>query len=99
MKIMLGLTAVAMGLMIGSLNHASAKEFNQRPHLDPGSQAKVNSVIANGHRMRGVGANNFGRITNQGCGGLSIGDVGESTRAPRELIIVARDIININTNC
>ena len=99
MKTMLGLTAVALGLMIGSLNGATAKEYNQRPHLDPGSQSKVNSVIANGYRMRGTAGKKFGRITNQGCGGLTVGAVGDSARPPREIIIVARDIINVNTNC
>ena len=99
MKIMLGLSAVALGLMIGSTNVVSAKEFNQRPHLDPGSQAKVSSVLAQGFRMRGTARKNFGRITNHGCGGLNVGVVSDSTRPPREIIIVARDIINVNTNC
>ena len=102
MKAMVGFTVVALGLMAGSLNGASAKEFNQRPHLDPGSQAKVNSVIASGRRWRSAETNIFGRITNQGCGGLTIGDSRDpkdSKRPPREVIIVARDIINISKNC
>ncbi len=99
MKAMVGFTVVAFGLMAGSLSGASAKEFNQRPHLDPGSQAKVNSVIASGRRTRSVETKIFGRITNLGCGGLTIGDFTDSKRPPREIIIVARDIINISKNC
>ena len=99
MKAMVGFTVVALGLMAGSLSGASAKEFNQRPHLDPGSQAKVNSVIASGWRWRSAETKIFRRITNQGCGGLTIGDFTDSKRPPREVIIVARDIINISKNC
>jgi hypothetical protein len=99
MKTVTGLVAIALVMMIGATNGVSAKEYNKRPHLDPGSQAKVNSVIAKGHRLRGTRGSNFRRITNQGCGGLTIGAIGDTTRPPREVIIVARDIININTNC
>ena len=99
MKTMMGLTVVAFGLLIGSLSGVTAKEYNQRPHLDPASQSKVNSVIANGYRMRGGAQKNFGRVSNVGCGGINIGAVDNSGRPPREVIIVARDIINVNTNC
>ncbi len=99
MKTTFGLSLVALGLLIGSVNGVTAKEYNKRPHLDPGSQAKVNSVIASGYRIRGEARRNFGRISNEGCGGITIGAVPDSTRPPREVIIVARDIINVNTNC
>jgi hypothetical protein len=99
MKIVTGFAAIALVMMIGATNGVSAKEYNKRPHLDPGSQAKVNSVIAKGRRMRGTDGGNFRRITNQGCGGLTVGAIGDTARPPREVIIVARDIININTNC
>ena len=99
MKTMAGFAVITLGLIFGSLNSASGKEFNQRPHLDPGSQAKVNSVIADGRRKRSPVNKNFGRITNQGCGGLTVGDFSNSKRPPREVIIVARDIINISKNC
>lgn len=99
MKLMIGVSAVALSLLIGSFSGVTAKEYNKRTHLDPGSQAKVNSVIASGYRIRGTTQRNFGRITNQGCGGINIGPTPESGRPPREVIIVARDIINVNTNC
>ena len=99
MKTMASFTVITLGLMLGSLNSASATEFNQRPHLDPGSQAKVNAVIADGRRKRSASHKNFGRITNQGCGGLTVGDFSDSKRPPREVIIVARDIINVSRNC
>jgi hypothetical protein len=90
---------MTLGLILGSLTGVSAKEINIRPHLDPGSQAKVNSVIASGQSKRNTNPESFGRITNDGCSDLIIGDFSDSKRPPREVIIVARDIINVNRNC
>ncbi len=88
-----------VGLVIGLLTSASAKEINHRPHLDPGSQAKVNSVVAEGLSRRKADPKKFGRITNDGCSDLIVGDLRGNARPPREVIIVARDIINVNRNC
>ena len=93
------LTVLTIGAMLGSLSGVSAKEYNQRPHLDPGSQSKVNSVIASNRKKEVFDSSRFGRITNDGCGDLNIGTVSDSKRPPREIIIVAREIINVNRNC
>lgn len=99
MKTMASFTVIAAGLIFASLSGVSAKEINQRPHLDPGSQAKVNSVMAGARRKRGTDHENFRRTVNTGCGGLTVGDFSDSRRPPREIIIVARDIINVSRNC
>ena len=99
MKIFAILTAVSMSLVLVSLADVSAKEYNQRSHLDPGSQAKVNAVIASGRRGGTSDTSPNSRITNEGCGELKIGNLNESGRQPREVIIVARDIINVAGNC
>jgi len=96
---MKNLAVLTIGLVLGSLVQASAKEYNQRPHLAPGSQAKVNAVIAEGRRQSASEPGNFGRIRNDGCSDLNIGTVSDSKRPPREVIIVAREIINVNRNC
>ena len=94
-----GLASLTFGLMLGTLSSVSAKEINIRPHLDPGAQAKVNSVIASGLRKRSKNSDRFKRITNDGCSDLVVGDFSDSERPPREVIIIARDIINVNQNC
>ncbi len=100
MKTTVTLSILAIGLILGSLADASAKEINQRQHLEPGLQAKVNSVIASGRRKRDFDPAKFGRITNEGCSDLIVGPAeSNSRRPPREVIIVARDIINVNRNC
>jgi len=91
---------LALGLILGFLTGPSAKEINQRQHLEPGRHAMVNKVIASGRKKREFDTTNFGRITNEGCGDLNIGPAeSDSKRPPREVIIVARDIINVNYNC
>lgn len=90
------ITSVSLALVTSA--GVSAKEYNQRTHLDPGSQAKVNSVIASSLKDRPFGTDTS-RHTTSGCGGLKIGNLDNSGRPPREVIIVARDIINVGKNC
>lgn len=93
------LMALSTSLVLASFTGLSAKEFNQRPHLDPGSQAKVNAVIAGGRKDRASDLSPNRRIINRGCGNLIVGNSNDSKRPPREVIIVARDIINVGGNC
>lgn len=79
---------------------ASANDFNKRPHLEPSMQAKVNRVIAKSWLQRGKGKESFENVrSGQGCGNQVIGDFSNMENPPREVIIVAQDIININQNC
>jgi hypothetical protein len=99
MKTFAAFLVLSTGLAFASAGGVSAKEYNKRTHLDPGSQAKVNAVIASGLKDRPFGANTSGDITNTGCGGLQVGPTETSGRPPREVIIVAKDIINVTKNC
>lgn len=77
----------------------AAREYNERPHLDPATSAKVNRVIAESWRTSGHGAESHVNVrSGNRCGSQVIGDVSDK-EAPREMIIVAKDIININNNC
>ena len=93
------LAAMAMGLMLAATGGVSGKEYNKRPHLDPGSQSKVNAVIASGRKDQTSKFGDNGRITNEGCGNLNVGQNNLSKRPAREIIIVARDIINVGGKC
>lgn len=100
MKTIAAFLVLSISLGLGSPAAVFAKEYNKRDHLDPGSQAKVNAVIASGLKDKPFGADTSGGdVTNSGCGGLKVGNLNNSGRPPREVIIVARDIINVSKNC
>jgi len=99
MKSFAAYLVLLMSFALASPAGVLAKEYNKRTHLDPGSQAKVNAVIAIGLKDRPFGADTSGGTTNSGCGGLKVGNLDNSGRPPREVIIVARDIINVSKNC
>ncbi len=84
--------------LAGSLTLAaasvSAKEFNQRPHLDSGSQSRVNSAFAKTFLTRGEARRLEQRSSD--CGNVSIGNVDPGNgQAPREIIVVAKNVINV----
>lgn len=99
MKISNAFLALSLSVVLASLSGVSAKEYNKRDHIDPGSQAKVNAAIANGLKDRPFNADTSNKTSTGGCGGLKIGNLNNSGRPPREVIIVARDIINVSRNC
>ncbi len=99
MKKLTILTVISASLMFANAVGVSAAEYNQRPHLDPGSQSKVNAVIASGRADKTSKFGRNSRITNKGCGNLNIGENNLSKRPAREIIIVARDIINVGGKC
>lgn len=79
---------------------AGASDYNKRPHLEPSMNAKVNRVIAKSWLERGKGKESFENVrSGKGCGNQIIGDFSNMKNPPREVIIVADDIININQNC
>lgn len=80
--------------------HVSADEYNRRPHLEPKIRAKVNRAIAKSWLQRGHGAESHYRVgSGKSCGSQVIGDFSDLEKRPREVIIVAKDVININQNC
>jgi hypothetical protein len=99
MKSFAAYLVVLMSFALASPTGLAAKEYNQRDHLDPGTQAKINKVMATSLQENPFGADPTGGTSNGGCGGLKVGNQDKSGKPPREVIIVARDIINISKNC
>jgi hypothetical protein len=92
------LGAVVAIAMLPQLAHA--EEYNQRPHMDPSLNAKVSRAIAKSWQRHKKGRGSIGSDrTSDGCGDQIVGDFSGTNRRPREVIIVARDIIQINQNC
>ena len=79
---------------------ANADDYNKRPFLTPDMNAKVNRVIAKSWLERGHGAESFENVrSGKACGSQVVGDFSKLKNPPREVVIVAKDIININQNC
>lgn len=94
-------TVAALALAAVALPQiANAGEYNTRPHLSPSIQVKVNRAIAKSWRHRGKGRQSFEHVnTRDRCGSQVIGDFSNSETSPREVTIVAKDIIYVNQNC
>jgi hypothetical protein len=77
---------------------ASAKELNQRTHLEPRFNAKIQREIAKNWRRQGELQNqDFTSGQQNGCGSQSVGNVfvPKGSRAPREVItVITGDVIN-----
>jgi hypothetical protein len=106
----LAVGAALPGGGLGPGGAALAKEPNQRPFLAPEYQVKVQRTIARGRRMQTGGGEEEGGavrpgqdVVQTGCGALQLGNVSGSPRpgqrAPRENIVVARDVINAPLGC
>jgi len=85
-----------------------AEEYNQRPFLAPQQMSKIQRVISHGRteqarQEEALGNNPNQSIVNTGCGELSFGNVQTTgrpgERAPRENIVIAREVINAPINC
>ena len=96
------LMGLALTVIAFTAAPASADQLNKRPHLAPDMRAKVNRVIARSWLERGRGADSFRQVgSGKSCGNQVIGgqQPSKNGRPPRQTIIVAKDIININQNC
>ena len=93
------MTIAALALTAFALPDIAAAEYNQRPHLAPSVQAKVSRVIAKSWQRRNKSKSYDQIRSGKGCGDQIIGDFRDNDRMPREVIIVTRDVININRNC
>ncbi len=92
------LPILALGVLLGHGPTATAQQINSRPHLDPALQVKVNKTLARTWRERG--SLRRGRSSEEAsCGNMEIGVFGNSKTAPKEVVIVADSIININNSC
>ena len=88
----------------------SAAEYNQRPFLGAGQNAKVQRAISGSRstigQQNGAGNNVINpnkTVVNTDCGKLSVGGVKTTgkpgERLPRENITVVKEVINAPTNC
>ena len=86
---------------------AQAKEYNKRSFIPPGQRAKLNNAIAQTWMVKATTGQGQGlvpgglnaRVVNTSCGSLEVGALPDGKKAPREQIIIAGDIINVNQNC
>lgn len=93
--------AFGLGLALsfaGGVGSAGAKELNQRTHLEPRFNAKIQREIAKNWRRQGELQNqDFTSGQQNGCGSQSVGNVfvPKGSRAPREVItVITGDVIN-----
>ncbi len=95
MRLPAPLIAMAFAFSVTALTGAAqAGEFNQRPHLDSGSQSRVNSALAKNFQKRGE-VRRLEKRTGD-CGNVSIGNVDPGNgQAPREIIVVAKNVVNV----
>lgn len=90
--------AFGAGLALSFAGGAGAKELNQRDHLEPRFNAKIQKEIAKNWRRQGELQNqDFTSGQQNGCGSQSVGNVfvPKGSRAPREVItVITGDVIN-----
>lgn len=96
MKQSMTMMVLGLGFLVGSTVLAEAQDLNRRPFLDPEIQSKVNTVRAKAMLL----GNNNQDIVQFGSG-ASCGDLvlNQSEDSQKDQIIVAKNIINVNTNC
>ena len=98
MKQTMTMMALGLSFLIGSTALAEAQDLNRSPFLDPEIQSKVNTV-----RAKAMLLGNQNRDIVQFGSGASCGDLilneSEDPQRPGDQIIVANNIINVNSNC
>lgn len=98
-------TALLAILLVLAGQDGQAREYNKRTHIPPAQRAKVNNAIAQTWMIRATVGKGEGLaipgadIVNTSCGSLEVGRLPAGKKLPREQIIVAGDIINVNQNC
>lgn len=96
MKQTMTMMVLGLSFLVGSTVLAEAQDLNRRPFLDPEIQSKVNTV-----RAKAMLLGNNNRDIVQFGSGASCGDLvlNQSEDSQQDQIIVAKNIINVNTNC
>ena len=97
-RLLIAGAAFGIGLALSFAGGADAKELNQRNHLEPRFNAKIQREIAKNWRRQGELQNqDFTSGQQNGCGSQSVGNVfvPKGSRAPREVItVITGDVIN-----
>ena len=80
---------------------ALGQGFNQGSHLKPGGQSKVNKALAKGYATQDGSANmenrsvvNIGNKKSGDCT-VNVGTTKAGQKAPKEVVVVAKEIINV----
>ena len=98
MKRTITVMAVGLALALSATVGAEAQDLNRRPFPEPEMQSKINTA-----RARAMLKGDLDRDIVRTGSGASCGDLilnqSEDSRQPREQIIVADNIINLNSNC
>lgn len=93
------LIGVFSGVLAGAVT-AQAKEYNQRPHIAPSQQVKVQRLLAKSYRTNDNAPQG---VSNVGCGKLEIGRVvtqpGQRLQQFDRDIIITGDVINVARGC
>jgi len=98
LRLLIVSTFFGLGFALNFAAGAGAKELNQRDHLEPRFNAKIQKEIAKNWRRQGELQNqDFTSGQQNGCGSQSVGNVfvPRGSRAPREVItVITGDVIN-----
>jgi hypothetical protein len=97
-RLLIASIVLGLGFILSFAGGAVAKELNQRDHLEPRFNAKIQKEIAKNWRRQGELQNqDFTSGHQNGCGSQSVGNVfvPKGARAPREVItVITGDVIN-----
>lgn len=94
------IAALAIISTAASISSSHAVEINPRFGMEPGVQSKVNKIYARTWRTRGGPKSYTSADFGSGCGSLNVGPtIEKGADTPREVIIVAKEIINIGRRC
>jgi hypothetical protein len=98
LRLLIASAFFGLGFALSFADGAGAKELNQRDHLEPRFNAKIQKEIAKNWRRQGELQNqDFTSGQQNGCGSQSVGNVfvPRGSRAPREVItVITGDVIN-----
>jgi hypothetical protein len=98
LRLLIASAFFGLGFALSFAGGAGARELNQRDHLEPRFNAKIQKEIARNWRRQGELQNqDFTRGQQNGCGSQSGGNVfvPRGSRAPREVItVITGDVIN-----
>ena len=94
----LAFALLAACVVLGTLPTAEARQYNQRPFLDPGGHSKIMTTVAKAKAFRG---REFGPDSSEGtpaCGQERNGVIVDRRADGQSVIVVTRDIVNTGGN-
>jgi hypothetical protein len=92
---------LAAAVVLGTLPTAEARQYNQRPFLDPGGHSKIMTTIAKAKAFRGREFGPDGSDSGDStpaCGQERNGVIVDRRADGQSVIVVTRDIVNTGGN-